>query len=96
MQKKAVVITINDSIATATMNLKAGEIAKMFFGEGILEIEVKKDIPFGHKFAIKNIEFGEQVLKYGESIGSAICNISVGDHVHIHNVQSERGRGDRD
>ena len=95
MQKKAVVITTNDSIATATTNLKAGEIVKMFFGEEVLEIEVIKDIPFGHKFAIKNINLGDQILKYGESIGSAICNISIGDHVHVHNVQSERGRGDR-
>lgn len=96
MQKKAIVITTNDSIATATTNLKEGEIVKMFFGEEVLEIEVKKDIPFGHKFAIKNINLGDQILKYGESIGSAICNISIGDHVHVHNVQSERGRGDRD
>ncbi|WP_448821847.1 UxaA family hydrolase [Cetobacterium sp.] len=96
MQKKAVVITIDDSIATATTNLKEGEIVKMFFGEEVLEIKVKKDIPFGHKFAIKNINLGDQILKYGESIGSAICNILIGEHVHVHNVQSERGRGDRD
>lgn len=95
MQKKAVVITINDSVATATTDLKAGEVAKMFFGEEILEVEVKKDIPFGHKFAIKNIKSGDSIFKYGESIGSAICDIPIGDYVHVHNVQSERGRGDR-
>ncbi|MGL5723709.1 UxaA family hydrolase [Cetobacterium sp.] len=96
MQKKAVVITTNDSIATATTDLKAGEVAKMFFGKEVIEIEVRKDIPFGHKFAIKDIKVGEPVLKYGESIGSAITDINIGEHVHVHNIQSERGRGDRD
>ena len=37
----------------------------------------------------------QEVLKYGESIGKATKNISKGEHVHIQNVESNRGRGDR-
>ncbi len=51
-------------------------------------------IPFGHKIAISNILKNEQVTKYGEAIGIATTDIKVGEHVHIHNVDSIRGRGD--
>lgn len=53
-------------------------------------------IPYGHKIAIKNIRKGEQITKYGESIGIASEDIRVGQYVHVHNVESARGRGDWD
>jgi len=34
------------------------------------------------------------ILKYGEVIGEATKDIKVGEHVHVHNVASTRGRGD--
>ncbi len=40
------------------------------------------------------IPVGDGVIKYGEIIGRATCDIDVGDHVHVHNVESQRGRGD--
>ncbi|VFS54652.1 Uncharacterised protein [Leminorella grimontii] len=36
----------------------------------------------------------DEVYKYGESIGRATQAIELGEHVHVHNVESERGRGD--
>lgn len=95
MEKQAVVITPKDSVAVATVDLKKGQIATMFIGKDVVEITLKDDVKFGHKFAIKNIAKGEHVLKYGESIGTATRNIEVGEHVHVHNVESDRGRGDK-
>ena len=92
MEKQAVVITPKDSVAVATVDLKKGQVAKMF---KILEVTLKDDVKFGHKFAIKDIAKGEHVLKYGESIGTATRDIAVGEHVHVHNVESDRGRGDK-
>ena len=40
----------------------------------------------GHKYAIRDINLGENVIKYGNPIGHATCNIKKGDHVHSHNV----------
>jgi altronate dehydratase small subunit len=40
------------------------------------------------------IEKGEAIVKYGEVIGRATQQIILGKHVHIHNVESLRGRGD--
>ena len=38
------------------------------------------------KIAVKDVEQGEFVLKYGEAIGKATKGIKVGDWVHTHNV----------
>jgi altronate dehydratase small subunit len=58
-------------------------------------VEAIDTIPYGHKMALRPIPKGETVLKYGLSIGSAISDIQPGNHVHVHNVESNRGRGDK-
>jgi altronate dehydratase small subunit len=58
------------------------------------EITTRMPIPYGHKVALVQIPAGETVRKYGLSIGSASKEIQPGDHVHTHNVESNRGRGD--
>ena len=57
-------------------------------------LKVIQDIPFGHKLALRHIGSGEEILKYGTVIGRATQDIQPGEHVHVHNVQSMRGRGD--
>ena len=46
-------------------------------------VEVRED---GHKYAIRPIAAGENVIKYGNPIGHATADIAVGDHVHTHNL----------
>ncbi len=58
-------------------------------------IKTVDDIPYGHKIALRPIAEGEDVIKYGLSIGSASEDIPAGSYVHIHNVESNRGRGDK-
>ena len=67
----------------------------MFLGDEVIEVVMKEDVKFGHKFAIKDIKKGEHVIKYNESIGTATKDIFTGEHVHVHNVESDRGRGDK-
>lgn len=45
-------------------------------------------IPAGHKFALRDILKGETVIKYGQIIGRATCDIKAGEWVHTHNVKS--------
>ena len=59
-----------------------------------LSLQVIGDIPYGHKLALCDIAAGEQITKYGEEIGVATCNIDTGAYVHVHNLDSMRGRGD--
>ncbi len=42
----------------------------------------------GHKIALRDIKDGEDIIKYGYSIGRAVGDIKKGDHVHIHNVKT--------
>jgi altronate dehydratase small subunit len=83
-----------DNVATALVDLSQGTAVSVTRGDARLTVEVRAAIPFGHKLAIVPIASGEPVLKYGEAIGLASADIAVGEHVHVHNVDSQRGRGD--
>lgn len=52
------------------------------------------NIPYGHKIAIRDIKKDELIIKYGEEIGIATNDIKKGEYVHVHNLDSMRGRGD--
>lgn len=94
MLKLAVVAHENDNVATTVRSLSKGENVLIdIFGREI-RVSLRDDIPFGHKFAIKDIKKDEEIFKYGEAIGQATEDIGIGDYVHVHNVVSERGRGD--
>ena len=51
-------------------------------------VEVRED---GHKYALREIAAGENVIKYGMPIGHATCAIAVGEHVHTHNLATNLG-----
>jgi altronate hydrolase len=52
------------------------------------KIIIRSDIVTGHKFAIKDIKKGENVVKYGFPIGHTLMDIQAGEHVHIHNLKT--------
>jgi len=89
----AIVLSERDNVATALAEMKAGQKIAVKNGKE-KEVTILQDIPFGHKFAIRSIPQGENILKYGEVIARAIVEIREGEHVHVHNVESLRGRGD--
>ena len=49
---------------------------------------VEVNLENGHKYAITPIKKGEDVIKYGNPIGHATCDIGVGEHVHTHNLHT--------
>lgn len=79
-----------DNVATALEDLPAGALVEAA-GQAVTLLE---PIPFGHKLALRDIAQGEPVCKYGQVIGTASRPIRAGEHVHVHNVLSNRGRGD--
>lgn len=93
MKKKALVIHKKDNVAVAVVPIKAGERVTVK-RDGEEEIEVRDEIQYGHKFALEDFAPGDPVVKYGEIIGQASQNIKRGSHVHVHNLESRRGRGD--
>lgn len=85
-----IVISDRDNVATALETLEPGRELTV----GDRRISVADRIPSGHKIALRPIAAGEAVIKYGSPIGTATAAIEAGRHVHVHNVASNRGRGD--
>ena len=84
-----------DNVATILVDdIKAGTVIPVSVSGKELEIKVSSDIPYGHKVAIGEIKKGDVIYKYGLSIGKAVEDIKFGEHVHIHNIEPLRGRGD--
>ena len=47
-------------------------------------------VPIGHKVALKNLDTGDTVIKYGVDIGKVVAPIKAGEHLHVHNVKTKR------
>jgi altronate dehydratase small subunit len=92
---KTVMMKPNDHVATALTKIPADAVLRVACQEQIITLKLIDSIEFGHKFAVKVIKQGEEILKYGEVIGIATRDIALGEHVHIHNLEGKRGRGDR-
>jgi len=92
--QKALVMNEQDNTATALCNLYKGETVTVSADKKQVTVELAEAIAFGHKFALKTILKGEPVVKYGASIGRATADIAPGMHIHTHNLEGIRGRGD--
>ncbi|MBE7031669.1 MAG: altronate dehydratase [Ruminococcaceae bacterium] len=49
---------------------------------------VEVNLRDGHKYAVRDIESGQNIIKYGNPIGHAVCDIKKGEHIHSHNMQT--------
>jgi altronate hydrolase len=49
---------------------------------------VEVNLEDGHKYALRDIKRGEDIIKYGNPIGHATEDIKAGEHVHTHNVKT--------
>ncbi|MGD0472560.1 MAG: UxaA family hydrolase [Candidatus Velthaea sp.] len=81
----------DDHVAVCLRDVAAGTELD-FDGGG--RVTARIAIPAGHKIALRAIESGELIRKYGQTIGRAGVAIEPGQHVHVHNVEGTRGRGD--
>ncbi|MCM5704222.1 galactarate dehydratase [Larsenimonas salina] len=50
-------------------------------------LELVVDVPQGHKVALSDIAQGQNIIRYGEVIGTAVSDIARGEHVNESNVQ---------
>lgn len=70
----------SDNVVIALRDLSAGEIA-----DG-LSMPLKQAVPRGHKIATQDIVPGGNIYRYGQIIGQAKVPISIGEHIHVHNL----------
>ena len=95
MPLAAIIIDNRDNVATALRQIDKGEQIDLSVEQKTCHIGLMQTIPAGHKFALEAILKGAPIFKYGEIIGQATEDILAGQHVHVHNVEGLRGRGDR-
>ncbi|MEF8800274.1 MAG: UxaA family hydrolase [Halolamina sp.] len=88
------VVESADNVGTLIRDTEEGETLEIQVDDDIVTVTLNEDIPFGHKVALRDIEEEETIMKYGTSIGYASEDIDAGDWVHVHNVESNYGRGD--
>jgi altronate hydrolase len=74
-----------DNVAVANRVLPPGLEAE-FDGQ---VITLRDRVGLGHKLAVRPIDAGEPVVKYGQIIGFAAGDIPAGAHVHVHNVRAD-------
>ncbi len=80
MAKQTIIINPLDNVAVALCNLQKG---------GIYEgVTLSEDVAKGHKFALRDIKQGENIIKYGSPIACATADIKKGGHVHTHNTKT--------
>jgi altronate dehydratase small subunit len=91
---RAIVLNRDDNVATLIDAAEAGARC-VLQGEASGEFVLEQAVPFGHKVCIRATPAGGDIVKYGQVIGKAAKALAVGEHTHVHNVESARGRGDR-
>ena len=84
---RAFQIDIRDNVVTALEEIAPGPV--QILGDCAKErYDAAEKIPDGHKMAIRRIEQGEKIIKYGVVIGEATKEIAPGSWVHLHCVRS--------
>ena len=81
-----------DSVGVAVMEIAGPQLANgvVLQDDSDVQVETKEAIPLGHKIALIDLAEGSKVIEYGEVVAKTIKPITVGEHVHVHNVRSVR------
>jgi altronate dehydratase small subunit len=90
LASKAILLNVSDNVATALTALAKGDKIHAQLEDVSVDVVLREDIQFAHKYALRDIAKGEPVLKYGMPIGNALEDIRAGDWVHVHNCRSQR------
>jgi altronate dehydratase small subunit len=90
MENVAILLDPTDNVATALRDLSKGETVTVMLNDITYSVILREDIAFGHKYALRDISPGQEILKYGLPIGKALDEVRAGDWVHVHNCRSER------
>lgn len=85
---EAVVLNADDNIGVALIDLKAGVEVKIYRQER--RVKITESVPYQHKFSLRHIDAGAEIIKDGVVIGKATKDIEQGQHVHTHNMTGLR------
>lgn len=92
MEHNLLVHKPEDNVGVAIADLNAGgKITGIIMdNDSRIEMESLGNIPLGHKIALKPIAQNEKIIISGYPCGFASQPIAGGEHVHVHNMKSQR------
>lgn len=73
-----------DNVAIASRDLAPNARIRV----GQVDMTLLESVRLGHKVAVRHIESGEPIVKFGQWIGFATETIAVGRWVHSHNLEA--------
>lgn len=88
------VIDVADNVGTVVGADLDAPSALALIGAASGVMQVRQCVPHGHKVALRAMAKGTDIVKYGVRIGRLTAAVEAGHHVHTHNLESLRGRGD--
>jgi altronate dehydratase small subunit len=88
------IIASDDNVGTVVGSPAPAGVTLPMIGAATGRIALSAPIPHGHKVALTAMPPGTNIVKYGVVIGRLANPVAAGEHVHTHNLQSLRGRGD--
>lgn len=80
-----ILLSPGDNVVVLARSIPAGATVRIDDQEFL----IRDALGLGHKLAARAIGAGEKIIKYGAPIGSATRAIEPGEHVHLHNIQSD-------
>jgi hypothetical protein len=91
----ATMLDASDNVATLLAAVRAGDtvIVRTSSGEE-LRVVALEAIALCHKIALRDLDVGARVIKYGQCVGETSRPVARGAWVHVHNMRSLRARGE--
>lgn len=88
MTINALLIDDIDNVVTCVTEIPAG--SEVFYRKGseVLSLKAIEDIPYCHKVALKDFAEGDDVIKYGESLGKTNVAVKKGGWLWDKNMHS--------
>ena len=91
----AVWLDARDDVATALRAIEPGDHVRVRCGDEERTVAARETIPLGHKIALRAMDAGTSVRKYGEFIGTLTADVAEGEWIHTHNLATAAQRTTR-
>lgn len=85
------ILANGDNVGVVVTPAPVGGVLWASSGESVEPID---EVPRAHKVALVDLPPAALVRKYGEAVGVTTRFVRRGEHVHVHNTESQRLRGD--
>ena len=88
MEINALLKDEKDNVVTCATEVPAGQDVVYRKGDQLCTVKAEEDIPYCHKITLVDLKKGEDVIKYGESLGVMTEDAAKGHWVSHNNLVS--------